>query len=43
MPRLRQQQRLLSAGAVAYLTKPLDVAALLRVIDERLGQRDGRQ
>jgi PAS domain S-box-containing protein len=36
---LRQQQRLLSAGAVAYLTKPLDVAALLRVIDDRLGQR----
>ena len=35
---LRQQQRLLSAGAVAYLTKPLDVAALLRVIDDRLGQ-----
>ncbi len=39
---LRQQQRLLSAGAVAYLTKPLDVAALLRVIDDRLGQRDGQ-
>jgi signal transduction histidine kinase/CheY-like chemotaxis protein len=37
---LRQQQRLLSAGAVAYLTKPLDVAALLRVIDDRLGHRD---
>jgi PAS domain S-box-containing protein len=36
---LRQQQRLLSAGAVAYLTKPLDVPALLRVIDERLGHR----
>ena len=34
----RQQQRLLSSGAVAYLTKPLDVAALLRVIDERLGR-----
>jgi PAS domain S-box-containing protein len=32
----RQQQRLLGAGAVAYLTKPLDVSALLRVVDERL-------
>ena len=32
----RQQQRLLAAGAVAYLTKPLDVAALLRIVDERL-------
>jgi DNA-binding response OmpR family regulator len=29
---------LLSSGAVAYLTKPLDVAALLRVVDERLGR-----
>jgi CheY-like chemotaxis protein len=28
-----QVQRLLSAGAVAYLTKPLDVAMLLEVID----------
>ncbi len=28
-----QVQRLLSAGAVAYLTKPLDVAQLLEVID----------
>jgi PAS domain S-box-containing protein len=37
----RQQQRLLAAGAVAYLTKPLDVAVLLRVVDERLGQRNG--
>ena len=32
----RQQQRLLAAGAVAYLTKPLDVGSLLRVVDERL-------
>ena len=32
----RQQQRLLAAGAVAYLTKPLDVLSLLRVVDERL-------
>ena len=32
----RQQQRLLAAGAVAYLTKPLDVSSLLQVVDERL-------
>jgi PAS domain S-box-containing protein len=37
----RQQQRLLAAGAIAYLTKPLDVAALLRLIDERLSVRIG--
>jgi PAS domain S-box-containing protein len=35
----RQQQRLLAAGAVAYLTKPLDVAALLLIVDERLAGR----
>jgi CheY-like chemotaxis protein len=29
-----QVQRLLSAGAAAYLTKPLDVAALLKVVDD---------
>ena len=39
----RQQQRLLAAGAVAYLTKPLDIAALLRVIDERLAARQAKQ
>jgi PAS domain S-box-containing protein len=32
----RQQQRLLAAGAVAYLTKPLDVSSLLKLVDERL-------
>ncbi len=31
-----QVQRLLSAGAAAYLTKPLDVAKLLSVIDDVL-------
>jgi PAS domain S-box-containing protein len=31
-----QVQRLLSAGAVAYLTKPLDVARLLSLVDEML-------
>lgn len=34
----RQQQRLLAAGAVAYLTKPLDVSSLLQIVDERLRQ-----
>jgi PAS domain S-box-containing protein len=31
-----QVQRLVSAGATAYLTKPLDVALLLKVVDEVL-------
>jgi PAS domain S-box-containing protein len=31
-----QRQRLLASGAVAYLTKPIDVQQLLRLIDERL-------
>jgi PAS domain S-box-containing protein len=30
------RQRLLASGAVVYLTKPLDVHELLRVVDERL-------
>jgi PAS domain S-box-containing protein len=35
-------QRLLATGAVAFLTKPLDVTALLGIIDERLSARSGR-
>jgi CheY-like chemotaxis protein len=31
-----QRQRLLTAGASAYLTKPYEVQELLRVIDEAL-------
>jgi CheY-like chemotaxis protein len=31
-----QRQRLMDAGAVAYLTKPLDLQALLALLDERL-------
>jgi PAS domain S-box-containing protein len=31
-----QRQRLLASGAVAYLTKPIDIAQLLDLIDERL-------
>ena len=38
----RQQQRLLAAGAVAYLTKPLDVATLLQIVDERLAGKVSR-
>jgi PAS domain S-box-containing protein len=34
-------QRLLATGAVAFLTKPLDVTALLRIIDERLSPGGG--
>ena len=32
----RQIQRLLEAGATAYLTKPLDIHALLATVDERM-------
>ena len=32
-----QIQRLLEAGAIAYLTKPLDVRRFLKVIDEHVG------
>ena len=39
----RQQQRLLAAGAVAYLTKPLDVSSLLQIVDERLVSWKGAQ
>ena len=36
-----QQQRLLAAGAVAYLTKPVDMPTLLRLVDEQLDARSG--
>jgi PAS domain S-box-containing protein len=36
-----QAQRLVAAGALAYLTKPIDVAELLAIIDDRLA-REGR-
>lgn len=36
-----QVKRLLAAGATAYLTKPLDLGALLRLVDERLTHRTG--
>jgi CheY-like chemotaxis protein len=32
-----QIQRHLSAGAAAYLTKPIDVRELLRVVDDAIG------
>ena len=31
-----QRQLLLASGAVDYLTKPLDISRLLRLVDERL-------
>ncbi|PYR56618.1 MAG: hypothetical protein DMF85_15965, partial [Acidobacteria bacterium] len=34
-----QAQRLLTAGAIAYLTKPLEMARVLRLVDERLATR----
>ena len=33
---MNQRKRLLAAGAVAYLTKPLELAALLKLLDETL-------
>jgi CheY-like chemotaxis protein len=32
----RQIERLLASGAVAYLTKPLEIAEVLRLVDDRL-------
>ena len=32
-----QRQRMLAAGVVDYLTKPLDIGQLLRLVDDRLG------
>ena len=32
----RQIERLLASGAVAYLTKPLEIAQVLRLVDDRL-------
>jgi signal transduction histidine kinase/ActR/RegA family two-component response regulator len=37
-----QVRRLLAAGAAAYLTKPLDVRELLRLLDEALIETEGR-
>jgi PAS domain S-box-containing protein len=36
-----QRQRMLASGAVAYLTKPLDIGQLLRLVDDRLGSTSG--
>jgi PAS domain S-box-containing protein len=38
----RQIQRLMSAGAQSYLTKPLDIGEFFRVIDETMRNREGR-
>jgi CheY-like chemotaxis protein len=38
-----QSSRLLSAGARAYLTKPLDIAEFLRVIEETIYPREPSQ
>jgi CheY-like chemotaxis protein len=36
-----QIERLVAAGAYDYLTKPLDVKQLLRVVEEALNERIG--
>jgi CheY-like chemotaxis protein len=36
-----QVERLLAAGAQAYLTKPLDVRQLLALVDQRMSQKRG--
>jgi signal transduction histidine kinase/DNA-binding NarL/FixJ family response regulator len=38
----RQVQRLLSSGAVAYLTKPIDIHRLLELVDEAVAQAKSR-
>jgi signal transduction histidine kinase/CheY-like chemotaxis protein len=38
----RQVQRLLSSGAVAYLTKPIDIHRLLELVDESVAQARSR-
>jgi CheY-like chemotaxis protein len=38
----RQIQRLMSAGACSYLTKPLDIGEFFRVIDETMRHRAGQ-
>lgn len=35
-----QRQRMLASGAVAYLTKPIDLAELLKLVDQRLTVAD---
>jgi CheY-like chemotaxis protein len=36
-----QKQRMLAAGAVAYLTKPLDLTRLLQLLDQQLAPAAG--
>jgi signal transduction histidine kinase/AmiR/NasT family two-component response regulator len=38
----RQVQRLLSSGAVAYLTKPIDIHRLLEIVDDAVAQATSR-
>ena len=38
----RQVQRLLSSGALAYLTKPIDIHRLLELVDDAVAQANGR-
>jgi CheY-like chemotaxis protein len=38
----RQVQRLLSSGAIAYLTKPIDIHRLLELVDDAVTRASGR-
>jgi DNA-binding response OmpR family regulator len=38
----RQVQRLLSSGAVDYLTKPIDIHRLLALVDDAVARASGR-
>jgi CheY-like chemotaxis protein len=38
----RHAQRLIAAGAAGYITKPIDVQEILRVIDDALNSLDPR-
>ncbi len=38
-----QTRRLLAAGAIAYLTKPLNIAQVLRLVDDLLAPRQGER
>jgi PAS domain S-box-containing protein len=38
-----QIEHLLATGAQAYLTKPIDVKAFLKMLDEMLGSKDGKE
>ncbi|MGH9315174.1 MAG: response regulator, partial [Vicinamibacterales bacterium] len=38
-----REQRLIDAGAIAYLTKPMEIARVLRLVDEALQRPSGAE